>query len=189
MLIVGLGNPGKEYENTVHNAGFMAVNILVDKLGLKIKEKGCQSLFCSKFVKGQKVIIAQPQTYMNLSGLAVKQLLNSNNMTTQDLIVIYDDIDLPIGAIRIRKEGSAGTHNGMRSIISELGSQQFLRIRVGVGDERGRMALKDYVLSKIKGERKEKIDFVLDKVSDCVQEYIQSNDIYAIMRKYNGVLI
>ncbi len=189
MLIVGLGNPGSLYENTVHNIGFMAIDCILDKLSLKLKEKGCESLYCNYFSGGDKCIIAKPMTYMNLSGVAVKQLMNKNKIDIQDIVIIYDDIDLPIGAVRIRKEGSGGTHNGMKNIIEEVGSKNILRIRVGVGDERGQMALKDYVLSKLRGERKEKIDKVLGKVSECIIEYIQNKDVDSIMRKYNGVLI
>lgn len=189
MLIVGLGNPGKEYDNTVHNIGFSALDTLADKLCVKIKEKGCASLFGSQFVGGNKVVFAKPMTYMNLSGTAVKQLLNSNKMQPTQLVVIYDDIDLPVGSVRIRKEGSAGTHNGMRNIIEELGSKEFLRIRVGVYEDRGQMPLRDYVLSKLRGERKEKLDKVVEKVAECLQEFIATQDVDLIMRKYNGAVI
>lgn len=188
MLIVGLGNPGKQYEKTVHNVGFMVVDRLLDKLGIKAKDKGCEAVFATTFCKGKKVIIAKPQTYMNLSGESVKQLVKYNNMTATDVIVVYDDIDLPLGAIRIRKEGSAGTHNGMKNVIANLGTTEVARIRVGVGDDRGKMQLKDYVLSNVCGEKKEKLDKVIDRVSQCLQDYIEDGDIEAVMRRYNGVV-
>ena len=188
MLIVGLGNPGKQYERTVHNVGFMVVDSLLDKLGVKAKDKGCEAVFATTFCKGNKVIIAKPQTYMNLSGESVKQLVKYNGMDASDVIVVYDDIDLPLGAIRIRKEGSAGTHNGMKNVIANLGTTQIARIRVGVGDDRGKMQLKDYVLSNVCGEKKEKLDKVIDRVSQCLQDYIKDGDIEAIMRQYNGVV-
>lgn len=188
MLIVGLGNPGKQYEKTVHNVGFMVVDRLLDKLGVKAKDKGCEAVFATTFCKGKKVIIAKPQTYMNLSGESVKQLVKYNNMTATDVIVVYDDIDLPLGAIRIRKEGSAGTHNGMKNVIANLGTTEVARIRVGVGDDRGKMQLKDYVLSNVCGEKKEKLDKVIDRVSQCLQDYIEDGDIEAVMRRYNGVV-
>ena len=188
MLIVGLGNPGKQYEKTVHNVGFMVVDRLLDKLGVKAKDKGCEAVFATTFCKGKKVIIAKPQTYMNLSGESVKQLVKYNNMTATDVIVVYDDIDLPLGAIRIRKEGSAGTHNGMKNVIANLGTTEVARIRVGVGDDRGKMQLKDYVLSNVCGEKKEKLDKVIDRVAQCLQDYIEDGDIEAVMRRYNGVV-
>lgn len=188
MLIVGLGNPGKQYEKTVHNVGFMAVDLLMDKLGLKAKEKGCQAMYSSSFVKGDKVVIAKPQTYMNLSGESVKQLVGANKIDLEDIVIVYDDIDLPMGTIRIRKEGSAGTHNGMRNIVQELGTTNFKRIRVGVGDERGRMALKDYVLSNIVGEKKQALDKVLTKVVDALLDWLNTRDFDLVMRKYNGVV-
>lgn len=188
MLIVGLGNPGKQYEKTVHNVGFMVVDRLLDKLGVKAKDKGCEAVFATTFCKGNKVIIAKPQTYMNLSGESVKQLVKYNDMNASDVVVVYDDIDLPLGAIRIRKEGSAGTHNGMKNVIANLGTTEVARIRVGVGDDRGKLQLKDYVLSNVSGEKKEKLDKVIDRVSQCLQDYIQDGDIEAVMRRYNGVI-
>lgn len=188
MLIVGLGNPGKQYEKTVHNVGFMVVDRLLDKLGVKAKDKGHEAVFATTFCKGNKVIIAKPQTYMNLSGESVKQLVKYNDMNASDVVVVYDDIDLPLGAIRIRKEGSAGTHNGMKNVIANLGTTEVARIRVGVGDDRGKMQLKDYVLSNVCGEKKEKLDKVIDRVSQCLQDYIQDGDIEAVMRRYNGVI-
>ena len=188
MLIVGLENPGKQYEKTVHNVGFMVVDKLLDRLGVKAKDKGCDAVFATTFCKGEKVVIAKPQTYMNLSGESVKQLVKYNNMEASDVIVVYDDIDLPLGAIRIRKEGSAGTHNGMKNVIANLGTTQVARIRVGVGDDRGKMQLKDYVLSNVCGEKKEKLDKVIDRASQCLQDYIEDGDIEAVMRRYNGVV-
>ena len=188
MLIVGLGNPGKQYEKTVYNVGFMVVDKLLDRLGVKAKDKGCDAVFATTFCKGEKVVIAKPQTYMNLSGESVKQLVKYNNMEASDVIVVYDDIDLPLGAIRIRKEGSAGTHNGMKNVIANLGTTQVARIRVGVGDDRGKMQLKDYVLSNVCGEKKEKLDKVIDRASQCLQDYIEDGDIEAVMRRYNGVV-
>ncbi|MEG1608358.1 MAG: aminoacyl-tRNA hydrolase [Clostridia bacterium] len=187
MLIVGLGNYGETYENTVHNIGFMAVDSLLDKLNLKLKEKSCKALWTTYFCKGEKNIIAKPQTYMNLSGEAVKELVGANKWNASDVLIIYDDIDLPIGSVRIRKDGSGGTHNGMKNIIEQLGTKDILRIRVGVGDDRGQMELKDYVLSKLRGEKKARIDKILSRVADCIIEYCNDRDVDAIMRKYSGV--
>lgn len=185
MIVVGLGNPGAQYAATVHNAGFMAIDRIADKLGLKLKNKGCASLYAEQYIGGKKVVFAKPQTYMNLSGEAIKQLCGAFRATPQETLIIYDDIDLPIGAIRIRAEGSGGTHNGMRSVVAELGTKAIPRIRIGVGDDRGKMELRDYVLSKVSGEKKEKLDAVLACVAECVAEYVREGDLEAIMRKYN----
>ena len=139
MLIVGLGNPGAKYENTYHNMGFQVVDRLAKLLGVQIKEKSCDALIATLFVKGEKTVIAKPQTYMNLSGVSVKQLLGANKLAPEDAVIIYDDVDLPIGNLRLRKEGSAGTHNGMRSVIGETGSDKFKRVRIGAGFEPQRL--------------------------------------------------
>ena len=119
-IVVGLGNFGDKYAYTFHNMGYLSVELLADKLGLKFDKKECDSLVAVGYKGGEKVVLAKPLTYMNLSGVAVKQLLAKNKATPDDLIVIYDDIDLPKGTIRVRPKGSAGTHNGMRNIISEI---------------------------------------------------------------------
>ena len=121
-LIVGLGNPEKQYETTFHNMGFLAVGEMADKLGVKFKKKECEASVAEAFLGGEKVILARPLTYMNASGRAVKQLLAKYKAAPENLLVIYDDFDLPKGKLRIRASGSAGTHNGMRSIIGEIGT-------------------------------------------------------------------
>lgn len=188
MLIVGLGNYGKLYENTYHNVGFMTAERLADKLGMSIKEKGCKALYASCYISGERVIIAQPQTYMNLSGESVKELQGRFAINNQDTVIIYDDIDLPLGSVRIRKEGSGGTHNGMKNIISELNSKAIPRIRIGIGKpENDRIELKDYVLSKIVGERKEILDKIFDSVADALAEYLKNKDFELLMREVNNI--
>ena len=127
-LIVGLGNPEKKYETTFHNMGFLAVGEAAEKLGVKFKKKECEASVAEAFLGGDKVILARPVTYMNASGRAVKQLMSKYKVSPEDLLVIYDDFDLPKGKLRIRASGSAGTHNGMRSIIGEIGSQDFAAV-------------------------------------------------------------
>lgn len=188
MIIVGLGNPGKQYANTVHNMGFRVIDIVADKLGTSCKQKGYDALYAAIYVRGEKHVIAKPQTYMNLSGQSVKQLLGGMHTTAKGLVVVYDDIDLPIGTLRIRMQGSAGTHNGMRNIVQEIGTTEFMRIRVGVGSARGERELRDYVLSEIRGEQKEILDRALDKAADCVLDCLNGTDTDAIMRKYNGAV-
>ena len=132
FLIVGLGNPEKKYEKTFHNMGFLAVGEAAAKLGVKFKKKECEASVAEAFIGGEKVILARPVTYMNASGRAVKQLMAKYKVSPSELLVIYDDFDLPKGKLRIRASGSAGTHNGMRSIIGEIGSSEFPRIRIGI---------------------------------------------------------
>lgn len=134
-LIVGLGNPEAKYETTFHNMGFLAVGEAAEKLGVKFKKKECEASVAEAFIGGEKVVLARPVTYMNASGRAVKQLVSKYKIPLENLIVVYDDYDLPKGHIRIRASGSAGTHNGMRSIIGELGTGEFARVRVGIRDE------------------------------------------------------
>ena len=185
MLIVGLGNPGKKYEDTVHNMGFMTVDVLLDKLGAKLDKKGCEAEYCIQYIGGEKQIIAKPQTFMNLSGVSVKMLANSNKIPLENVIIIYDDIDLPLG----RKEGSGGSHNGMKNIIAECDSTAIPRVRIGVGDERGNRELKDYVLSKVGKQKHEILDKVFDKVADEIWRYMVDKDFDALMRNLNGKLV
>lgn len=186
MLIVGLGNPGKKYENTVHNVGFMAVDALLDKLAARLDKKGCQAEYCAQYIGGEKHIIAKPQTFMNLSGVSVKMLVNSNKIPLDKTLIIYDDIDLPLGSVRVRKEGSGGSHNGMKNIVAECSSTAVPRVRIGVGDERGVRDLKDYVLSKVGREKREILDKVFDTVADGIWQYMVDGDIDALMRRLNA---
>lgn len=150
-IIVGLGNPDEKYKRTYHNLGFIAAEDAAIELGAQFKKKSCKAVIAETFYNGEKIIIAKPQTYMNLSGESVKELLSYYKAGLDDLIVLYDDFDLPKGSVRIRKEGSAGTHNGMRNIVKEISSTQFARIRIGFNGGEG-MELIDYVLSGINKE-------------------------------------
>lgn len=155
-LVVGLGNFGEKYENTLHNMGFMAADCLSDRLGLKLKERECSSLLGVTQYNGEKLVIAKPLTYMNLSGVAVKELMAKYKAELSDLIVVFDDIDIERGTIRVRLEGSGGTHNGMRNIIETIGSKTFARVRVGIGKQPANMPLADYVLMSVpKNERED----------------------------------
>ena len=149
-LIVGLGNPEKKYEKTFHNMGFIAVGDTAERLGVKFKKKECEASVAEAFVGGEKVILARPLTYMNNSGRAVKQLMSKYKITEDKLLVIYDDYDLPKGKVRIRAGGSAGTHNGMRSIIGETGLTNFARIRIGIRDEEVKIPIINYVLAEVR---------------------------------------
>lgn len=185
MLIVGLGNPGGEYADTFHNMGYLVLDVLAEKLGKKINRIECSSLTCVFSVKGEKVILAKPTTYMNLSGQAVKGLMVKYKQNLDDLIVIYDDIDIPRFSVRARESGSAGTHNGMRNVVDLVGSENFKRIRMGIGREEGE--LKDYVLNKIKSEDMKVFRAIADKVADLIVAYLSVKDYNKLMREGNVV--
>ena len=183
-LIVGLGNPGTKYVHTRHNVGFDVLDALSKKLGVSISREKEQALVGECFIAGQKTILALPQTFMNLSGESVMRLANWYKIEPENLLVVYDDIDLPQGHIRIRKNGSAGTHNGMRSIVGLLGYENFPRLRVGVGQKREGYELADWVLGHYIGEEQEVADKAFQTAADAIVDYIE-NGIESAMRKYN----
>lgn len=185
MLVVGLGNPGKEYEKTFHNMGYLTVEALGEKLNRKIDRVECSALTAVASVGGEKVILAKPITYMNLSGQAVKSLMAKYNQKTEDLIVIYDDIDIPRFSVRIRARGSAGTHNGMRNIVSLIGSEEFKRVRMGIG--KNEYDLKDYVLGKISKEDEPKFSDNFDKVAQLIKAFLADGDFDKFMREGNSI--
>lgn len=151
-IITGLGNPTREYDKTRHNAGFSVIDVLADRYGIAVDEKKHKA-FCGRgVIEGQKVILVKPQTYMNLSGESVREVLDFYKEDPENIIVIYDDISLEPGQLRIRLKGSAGGHNGIKNIIAHLGTQEFPRIKVGVGEKPPRMDLADYVLSRFTKE-------------------------------------
>lgn len=153
FIVAGLGNPGILYQRTRHNAGFQALDRLADELHIRVKKRGFSGVYGEGVYKGERVALIKPTTYMNLSGDCVQAILHFYKCPVQNLIVLYDDIELPVGSLRIREKGSAGTHNGMRSVVSCVGSEEFPRIRIGVGDRNGG-DLKDYVLGRPnKGEQ------------------------------------
>lgn len=154
-IIVGLGNPTKEYENTRHNIGFDVIDKLADRFSITVLEKKHKALIGKGMINGQKVILAKPQTYMNLSGESVRELIDYYKIEEEtELIVIYDDISLDVGQLRIRKKGSAGGHNGIKSIIQHLGTDTFPRIKMGVGEKPKGYDLADYVLGHFKKEER-----------------------------------
>lgn len=185
-LIVGLGNYGLEYARTFHNMGFLTVDLLAEKLGVHFKKKECEALVAEAYIDGEKILIAKPQTYMNNSGRAVKQLLSKYKLTEAELCVVYDDFDLPKGHVRIRPSGSAGTHNGMRSIIGETGKNGFARIRIGIRDEESEAPLIHYVLSRIRSQDDDLFYAAFDKASDAAVALAKGEPIDRVMTKYNG---
>lgn len=152
-LIAGLGNPTKEYEKTRHNVGFEAIDILADKAGTTVTEKKHKALYGKGYIGGQKVILAKPQTYMNLSGESIREIADFYKIEPENIIILCDDINLSEGQLRIRLKGSAGGHNGLKNIISHLGTQEFPRIRIGVGEKPRGMDLADYVLGRFPKEQ------------------------------------
>ncbi len=185
-LIVGLGNPEVKYEKTFHNVGFIAAGDCAALLNTKFKKKECEASVAEAFIKGEKVLIARPVTYMNASGRAVKQLMNKYKLTKDELVIIYDDYDLPKGHVRIRPAGSAGTHNGMRSIIAELGFSDFARIRVGIRDEARDIPLINYVLSDILKEDYELFSNATKRAAEAAILLAGGERIDNVMGKYNG---
>ncbi len=184
-LIAGLGNPGKQYENTRHNAGFMALDALADQLGTSIEEKKHKALCGKGMIGGEKVILLKPQTFMNLSGESIRAAADFYKVDPDHIMVIYDDISLEPGQLRIRKKGSAGGHNGIKSIIAHLGTQEFPRIKVGVGAKPDRMDLADYVLGHFSQIESRVMDDAAKEAGQAAQAIILDG-IEAAMNRYNS---
>jgi peptidyl-tRNA hydrolase, PTH1 family len=151
-LIVGLGNPGKQYENTRHNIGFEVIDELANQLDIPLNQSKFKGLFGIGFYKGEKVVLLKPLTYMNLSGESIRAIMDYYQIEVEDFVVIYDDLDLPVGKIRLRQKGSAGGHNGIKSTVAHLGTQEFNRIRIGIDRPRNGMKVPDYVLGRFSEE-------------------------------------
>ena len=167
-LIVGLGNPGKEYERSRHNCGFRALDVLADKLGCKVDKGKFQGLYGQTNYNGKKLFLLKPLTYMNLSGRSVLQLSAYFNIPPQRIIVLFDDISLPPGRLRIRADGSAGGHNGIKSVIAEVGSQAFPRVKIGVGGKPNpEYDLADWVLSGFSAKEEKDLQSALDRAADA----------------------
>lgn len=185
-IIVGLGNPEEKYLKTFHNMGYIAVGDVAAKLGVKFKKKECESYVAEANLNGEKVILARPVTYMNASGRAVKQLLAKYKTDAAHLIVLYDDYDIPKGSIRIRPSGSAGTHNGMRSVISEIGTQSFTRIRIGIRDDEVNVPIINYVLSEVRKEDYELFVSACNRAADAAIAVARGESVENVMTRFNG---
>ncbi len=191
MLVVGLGNPGIEYQFTPHNAGFLAIDRLAEQSGVAVSNRRCRSLTATVRIAGREVILAKPETYMNLSGLAVQALLREFDLPAQGgLIVIYDEIDLPLGTLRIRERGSSGGHNGVKSISGALGSEEWLRIRVGIAPAEEKTATrirsdcKGYVLTPWRKAQLIVLDQTLDRAAQAVETVLTKGP-GAAMNEFN----
>lgn len=188
-IIAGLGNPDRKYAGTRHNIGFDVVTYLSDKYNIGLSKTGFKSKLGQGFIDGEKVLLMKPQTYMNLSGEAVGEAVNFYKLdAATDLIIVQDDIDLPPGNIRIRVKGSAGGHNGIKSIISHVGGNEFIRIKVGVGGKPEGRDLADHVLSGFDRDTEPLIRKVIEKAGEAVLT-IMKEGAEAAMNKYNGIKI
>ena len=194
-LIVGLGNPGIEYQFTPHNAGFLAVDRIAEDCGVMVTNRRGRALTARVKLAGQDVLLAKPETFMNLSGLSVAALIQEFEISSENIIVLYDELALPLGTIRIRERGSANGHNGVKSISGVLGTEEWLRIRIGVGRQRKDVAAladgreikaggKDYLLSPMRKQELAVLDEVLDRVKDAV-EVVLTEGVGAAMNRFN----
>lgn len=184
-IIVGLGNPKKEYENTRHNIGFDVIDAIADEYNISMSDKKHKAIIGKGAIRGQKVILAKPQTYMNLSGESVRELIDYYKVDEEtELIVIYDDISLDVGQMRIRKKGSAGGHNGIKSILQHLGHDVFLRIKMGVGEKPKGYDLADYVLGHFSKEDRKILDDNMKNTILAV-EMMLGDDTDGAMNRFN----
>ena len=184
-LIVGLGNPGIEYQFTPHNLGFLAVDRLASESGVEIRNRQCRALTGRITIGSETILLAKPETFMNLSGLSVHELVEKHEIRPEtDLIVIYDELDLPFGTIRVRERGSSAGHNGMKSVIGALGTEEFLRIRLGIAPDRPVSDSIHYVLTPMRKAQLKIVDEVLDRTAEAVK-LILSEGAAAAMNRFN----
>lgn len=187
-LIIGLGNPGREYEMTRHNIGFLAVDRLAKRWGVEVSKYKFKALLGEYRKPREKVVLVKPQTYMNLSGNAVRSFIQFYKSQNEQVLVIFDDLDLPFGSIRIRKSGGSSGQKGMKSIIEQLGTEEFPRIRVGIGRPPGKMDSVDFILNKFRNSESTDLDFILDQCADAVECFIKDG-IETAMNRFNGSVL
>ena len=185
FLIVGLGNPGREYRFTRHNIGFMCLDHLADRLGTAFKRVESHALVTKASYQSNHLVLAKPQTYMNLSGQAVTALARFYKVSQENLLVVYDDVDLPLGMLRLRSAGGSAGQKGMQSIIERLGSQEFPRLRLGIGRPPGRMDAASYVLQEFHPTEKELLSMTLDRAVDAILTFV-TEDLMIAMNRYNA---
>ena len=184
-LIVGLGNPGIEYQFTPHNLGFLTIDRIAHDLGIEVRNRQCRALTARATIAGEPVVLAKPETYMNLSGLSVRELVAEHQVdVARDLIVIYDELDLPLGTIRIRQRGSSAGHNGMESILGALGTDEFLRIRLGVAPERKVTDGAKYVLTPFRKAQEKVVVEIIDTAALAVDVILKEGPA-AAMNRFN----
>ncbi|MDX9917213.1 MAG: aminoacyl-tRNA hydrolase [Gudongella sp.] len=185
IVIAGLGNPGREYEKTRHNAGYDVLDVFAAENGIRVDRIKFKSMTGEGFIAGEKVLLIKPLTYMNKSGEAVREVLDFYKLDKSNLIILVDDIDIQFGSIRIRKRGSAGSHNGMKSIISHIGTDEFTRIKLGIGKNPEYYDLADYVLSKFSKEEREEIDKMIVRAAQATK-MILTDGVDAAMNIFNS---
>ena len=183
-LIIGLGNPESDYSNTRHNMGFNTINKLAEEYKINVNKNKFKGLYGSGIIEGEKVILLKPQTFMNLSGESIKEVVDFYKIDLDNLIVIYDDIDIEPGKIKIKKFGGPGTHNGMKSVVQELKTENFKRVRVGIGMQNDKSNLIEYVIGAIPEDDKEKLKEGVVLAKDAVVEILK-NGIDIAMNKFN----
>lgn len=184
-VVVGLGNPGSKYKETRHNVGFSVIDILADRYNTKVNKIKFKSLYAETKIGGEKVLLVKPQTYMNLSGETVLEISRFFKVPIEDIIIVLDDIDIDFGTVRVRQKGSAGSHNGMKSIIALLKDDKLPRVKIGVGRPESGRDLADFVLGKFSKDEVIKISEALVKAADAVECFVKE-DINSSMNKYNG---
>ena len=184
FIVVGLGNPGRKYAKTRHNMGFIAADELAQKLDIKINKIKHKSLVGEGYLAGQKVLLVKPQTYMNLSGEAVREIMHYYRVESEKILLIYDDVDIETGRIRIRKKGGAGTHNGMKSVVAAMGTEEFPRIRIGIGGDI-KMHLMDFVTGGMNKKEKETLKEAVITAAEAAECIIEKG-IDAAMNRYNS---
>lgn len=187
-LIIGLGNPGREYELTRHNIGFLAIDHLAERWDIKVNKYKFKSLLGEFRKPHEKVVLVKPQTFMNLSGNAVNSFIHFYKSPIEQVLVIFDDLDLPFGSIRIRRSGGSSGQKGMKSIIEQLGTEEFPRIRVGIGRPPGKMNSVDFILNKFRNSENTDLEIILDKCADAVECYIEVG-IETAMNRFNGSVL
>ena len=183
-LIVGLGNPESDYSKTRHNMGFNVINKLSEKYDIEVNKSKFKGLIGNGLINGEKVILLKPQTYMNLSGESIIEIMNFYKINNNELIVIYDDIDINTGNIRIRKNGSAGSHNGMKSVVNCINTEQFCRVRVGIGKPKEHIDMITHVIGHISDEELEELEKGIELAENAVIEIVKNN-IDSAMNKFN----
>lgn len=183
-LIVGLGNPGPTYDRTRHNIGFEVIDELANRLNAPLTQTKWKGLYSMSFQNGEKVFLLKPLTYMNVSGESIRPMMDYYDIDIEDLLILYDDLDLPVGKIRLRQKGSAGGHNGVKSTIAHLGTQQFNRIRIGIDRPPAGMKVPDYVLSRFRQEEWQEMESVISICADACEAWLNKPFI-EVMNQFN----
>ncbi|KHD85026.1 aminoacyl-tRNA hydrolase [Heyndrickxia ginsengihumi] len=183
-LIVGLGNPGSQYNRTRHNIGFEVIDLLSDRFQSPLNQTKFKGLYTIAHVDGEKVLLLKPLTYMNLSGESIRPIMDYYDIAVEDLLIVYDDLDLPVGKIRLRQKGSAGGHNGIKSTIAHVGTQQFNRIRIGIGRPVNGMSVPDYVLGKFSKEEWGSLQPALEASVNACEEWMKK-PFLEVMNEFN----